>query len=60
MFLDPQIRIRFYVYGSGYGSGSGQDPSIIKQRYLKKHLDFYCFVTFYDFLFLKNDVNVPS
>ncbi len=25
----------------------------------KKNLDFYCFVTSYDFLSLKNDVNVP-
>jgi hypothetical protein len=27
---------------------------------MKKYLDFYCFVTLYDFLSLKNDVNVPS
>jgi hypothetical protein len=35
--------------------GMDPDPSIIK-----KNLDFYCFVTsFFDFLSLKNDVNVP-
>ncbi len=26
----------------------------------KKNIDSYCFVTFYEFLSLKNDVNVPS
>ncbi len=36
------------------------DPSIIKQKKIRKNLDSYCFVTFFDFLALKNDVNVPS
>jgi hypothetical protein len=35
------------------------DPSIIKQKELKT-LDFYCFVTFYDFLSVKNCINVSS
>ncbi len=35
------------------------DPFIIKQT-SKKNLGSYCFVTFYDFLSLKNDVNVAS
>jgi hypothetical protein len=26
----------------------------------KKNIDSYCFVFFYDFLSLENDVNVPS
>jgi hypothetical protein len=36
-----------------------QDPSVIKQN-IKKNLGSYCFVTFFDFLSLKIDVNVPS
>jgi hypothetical protein len=35
------------------------DPSIIMQN-SKKNLDFYYFVTLFDFLSLKNYVNVPS
>jgi hypothetical protein len=35
------------------------DPSIIMQN-SKKNLDSYYFVTLFDFLSLKNDVNVPS
>jgi hypothetical protein len=31
------------------------DPSFIKQKY-EKNLDSYCFVTSYDFLSLKNDL----
>jgi hypothetical protein len=38
------------------GSGSVSLPSTSNK--LKKNLDFYCCVTFYDFLSLKNDVNV--
>jgi hypothetical protein len=38
--------------------GSDPDPSIIINS--KKNLDSYCFVPFYDFLSLKNDVNVVS
>ncbi len=33
-------------------------PSISKKN--EENLDFYCFVTFSDFLSLKNDINVPS
>jgi hypothetical protein len=43
------------------------DPLVIWIRILlsssknsKKNLDSYYFVTLFDFLFLKNDVNVPS
>jgi hypothetical protein len=38
------------------------DPvlSINKQTKIKKNLDFSCFGLLYDFLSLKNDVNVPS
>jgi hypothetical protein len=35
------------------------DPSIIMQN-SKKNLDSYYFVTLFDFLSLKNDVNVAS
>ncbi len=35
------------------------DLSIIMQN-SKKNLDSYCYVTFFDFLPLKSDVNVPS
>jgi hypothetical protein len=35
------------------------DPSINRQK-MKENLDFYCFVTSYDFLSMKNDVNAPS
>jgi hypothetical protein len=34
------------------------DPSIIMQN--KKNLESYYFVTLFDFLSLKNNVNVPS
>ncbi len=36
------------------------DPSIIMQKNSKKNLVSYCFVTLFDFLSWKNDVNVPS
>ncbi len=36
------------------------DPSIIVQKQYKKNLDSYYFVTHFDFLSLKNDVNVAS
>jgi hypothetical protein len=36
------------------------DPSIISTQKSKKNLYFYYFVTLFDFLFLKNDENVPS
>jgi hypothetical protein len=38
------------------------DPSILlsSSKNNKKNLDSYCYVTFLDFLSLKNDINVPS
>jgi hypothetical protein len=58
---DPQV---FGPPGSGstsqrYGSGSGSfyhHAKIVR----KKNLDSFYFVTLFDFLSLKNDVNVPS
>ena len=41
------------------GMDPDPDPSIIMQN-SKKNLDSYYFVTFFDFLSLKNNVNVPS
>ncbi len=52
---DPHI---FGPPGSGSTSqryGSGSDPII-----MQKNLDSYYFVTLFDYLSLKNDVNVPS
>ncbi len=47
---DPDLLVR----------GLDPDPYIIKQN-SKKNLYSFCFVTFFfDFLSLKNDVNVPS
>jgi hypothetical protein len=37
-----------------------QDPDSIIEQKKVRNLDFYCFVTYYDFLSLKTDVNVPS
>ncbi len=53
MFLglpDPDPLVR--------GMDPDPDPSIIKK--CKKKLDSYYFVTLFDFLSLKNDVNVPT
>ncbi len=50
--LDPDPLVR--------GMDPDPDPFIVKQKYSKKNLGFYCFVTSFDFLSLKNDVNVPS
>ncbi len=36
------------------------DPSTVMQKYGKKNLDPYHFVNLFDFLSLKNDVNVAS
>jgi hypothetical protein len=44
--------------GQRYGSGSGLSLSSCKNS--KKNLDSYYFVTLFDFLSLKNYVNVPS
>jgi hypothetical protein len=41
------------------GMDPDPDPSIIMQN-SKKNLDSYYIVTLFDFLSLKNDVNVPS
>jgi hypothetical protein len=54
MFLslpDPDPLVR--------GMDSDPDPSIIMQN-SKKNFDSYYFLSFFDFLSLKNDVNVPS
>jgi hypothetical protein len=45
-----------YISGSGSGSGSFYPHAKI----VRKNLDSYYFVTLFDFLSLKNDVNVPS
>jgi hypothetical protein len=47
---DPLVR--------GMEPAPDPDPSIIMQK-SKKNLDSYYFVTLFDFLSLKNDVNVP-
>jgi hypothetical protein len=44
-----------YVFGPS-GSGSFYHQATMG----KKNLDFYCFVTFHDFLFLKNDGSLLS
>jgi hypothetical protein len=52
MFLglpDPEPQVR----------GIDPDPSIIMQN-SKKNLDSFYFVSLFDFISLKNDVNVPS
>ncbi len=46
--LDPDPLVR----------GMDPDPSIIMQN-CRKNLDSYYFVTLFDFLSLKNDVNAP-
>jgi hypothetical protein len=48
---DPLVR--------GMDPDPAPNPSIIMQN-SKKNLDSYYFVTLFDFLSLKNDVNVPS
>jgi hypothetical protein len=40
--------------------GMDPDPGSIIMQNSKKNLDFYYFVTLFDFLPLKNDINVPS
>jgi hypothetical protein len=56
MFLglpDPDPLVR--------GMDPAPDPYIIMQKYRSmKNLDSYYFVTLFDFLSMKNDVNVPS
>jgi hypothetical protein len=60
---DPQV---FGPPGSGsgstsqrYGSGSGSGSFYHHAKNSKKNLDSLYFVTLFDFLSLKNDVNVP-
>jgi hypothetical protein len=58
MFLglpDPDPLVR----GMDPGTDPAPDPSIIMQN-SKKNLDSFYFVTLFDFLSLKNYVNVPS
>jgi hypothetical protein len=55
MFLglpDPDPLVR--------GMDPDPDPSIMQKKISKKNLDSYYFVTLFDILSLKNDVNVPS
>jgi hypothetical protein len=49
-------------YGSGYGSCSGFESGSFYHhaKIVRKNLDSYYFVTLFDFLSLKNDVNVAS
>jgi hypothetical protein len=50
-----------HVFGPpGSGSTNQRYPSIIMLKNSKKNLDSFYFVTLFDFLSLKNDVNVPS
>jgi hypothetical protein len=56
-----RIQIRMFLDLLDPDPDQDPDPSIIKKKKnSKKNLDSYCFVTFYDFLSLKNDVNVPK
>jgi hypothetical protein len=59
---DPRV---FGPPGSGstsqrYGCGSGSGSFYQHAKNSKKNLDSYYFVTLFDFISLKNDVNVPS
>jgi hypothetical protein len=59
---DPRV---FWPPGSGctsqrYGSGSGSGSGSSSCKNNKKNLKPYYFVTLFDFLSLKNNVNVPS
>jgi hypothetical protein len=47
-------------YGSGSGSCFGSGSFYYHAKIVKKNLDSYYFVTLFDFLSLKNDVNVAS
>jgi hypothetical protein len=51
--LDP------YLVARAMDPDPDPDPSIIKQKN-KKNLDSYCVLLLFDFLSLKNDVNVQS
>jgi hypothetical protein len=65
---DPNPDPDLHVYGppgSGSGSisqrcGSGSGSFYHHAKNSKKNLDSYYFMTLFDFLSLKNDVNVPS
>ncbi len=56
-FWDSWIWIRTISQRHGSGSGSGSGSS---SKNSKKNLDSYCFVTFYDFLSVKNHINVSK
>ncbi len=59
--LQPVFRIRIHRIHMFLGlQDPDPDPSIIMQKNSKKNLDSLYFVTLFDFLSLKNDVNVPS
>ncbi len=58
---DPRV---FGPPGSGsisqrYGSGSGPGSFYHHAKIIRKNLESYYFVTLFDFLSLKNNVNVP-
>jgi hypothetical protein len=54
---DPDPLVRCMDPDPDPALDSDPDPSIVMQN-SKKNLDSYYFVTFFDFLSLKNDVNV--
>ncbi len=53
---DPDSLVR--VRGMDPDTDPTPDP-LSSSKNCKKNLASYCFVTFFDFLSLKNDVNVP-
>jgi hypothetical protein len=57
VFRPPGSGSTSQIYGSGSGSGSFYHHAKIVRKTL---IPRYYFVTFFDFLSLKNDVNVPS
>ncbi len=65
---DPEHRIHMFlgppdpdplVRGMDLDPNPDPDPSIITQN-SKKNLDSFYYVTLFDFLSLKNDVNLPT
>ncbi len=65
--FSPVLRIRIHMFLGlpdpdplVRGMDPDPDPSIMQKKISKKNLDSYYFVTLFDILSLKNDVNVPS
>ncbi len=54
------FRIRIHRIHMFLGLPDSDPDLLYSGKNFKKNLKFYCFVTFLDFLSLKNDVNVPS